>query len=198
MNRPKIVCLCGSTRFSEAYREANLRETLAGNIVLTIGCDMRTDGELFAAKTPEEREAIKSSLDDLHLQKIDMADEVLILNVGGYVGESTRREIQYAQERGKVIRWLELPDALYNNLIDLQKAAAELLGCYLNEWWDRHEGGLGQEEMDIRKHLVTTNLRQAMERAGWCLKSEDGYTEIRSESLNLRYDNGQLRQARKR
>jgi hypothetical protein len=105
--RPTIVCLCGSTRFSEAYREANLRETLAGKIVLTIGCDMKTDGELFAAKTPEELAEIKAGLDRLHLYKIDLADEVLVLNVGGYVGESTRSEIEHARFTGKRIRWLE-------------------------------------------------------------------------------------------
>lgn len=104
---PTIVCLCGSTRFSEAYREANLEETLAGHIVLTIGCDMRADEELFAAKTDLEREQIKAMLDDLHKRKIDLCDEVLVLNVGGYVGNSTRSEIEYAKAHNKSIRWLE-------------------------------------------------------------------------------------------
>ncbi len=106
---PKIVCLCGSTRFSKAYREANLRETLAGNIVLTIGCDMRSDGDLFAPMTQDERDEVKRRLDELHLRKIDLADEVLILNVNGYCGESTLREIAYASDKGKEIRWLESP-----------------------------------------------------------------------------------------
>jgi hypothetical protein len=104
---PKIVCLCGSTRFSEAYQQANLHETLAGNIVLTIGCDMRADGDLFADKSEAELTQIKTRLDSLHLRKIDLADEVLILNVGGYVGDSTRREIEYATRKNKLIRWLE-------------------------------------------------------------------------------------------
>jgi multidrug resistance efflux pump len=107
MQRPTIVCLCGSTRFSEAFREANLRETLAGRIVLTIGCDMRSDAELFADKSEAELAEIKARLDELHLRKIDLADEVLILNVGGYVGESTRRELEYARAQQKRIRWLE-------------------------------------------------------------------------------------------
>jgi hypothetical protein len=47
MERPKIICLCGSTRFKDAFREANLKETLAGKIVLTIGCDMKTDKEIL-------------------------------------------------------------------------------------------------------------------------------------------------------
>jgi multidrug resistance efflux pump len=106
---PTIVCLCGSTRFSEAFREANLRETLAGRIVLTIGCDMRSDADLFADKSEDELAQIKSDLDELHLCKIDLANEVLILNVDGYVGQSTRRELTYARMLGKTIRWLE-PD----------------------------------------------------------------------------------------
>lgn len=105
--RPTIVCLCGSTRFSEAYQKANLEETLAGKIVLTIGCDMKSDAHLFEGKSEAELAEIKRRLDALHLRKIDMADEVLILNVGGYVGESTRREIGYATNEGKRIRWLE-------------------------------------------------------------------------------------------
>lgn len=105
--KPKIVVLCGSTRFSEAFHEANLRETLAGNIVLSIGCDMRSDADLFAHMTDDERADVKAKLDELHLRKIDLASEVLVLNVGGYVGESTRREIAYALEHGKNLRWLE-------------------------------------------------------------------------------------------
>ncbi|MGB1286092.1 MAG: hypothetical protein ACPG7F_06130 [Aggregatilineales bacterium] len=108
-DKPTVVCLCGSTRFSDAYQQANLEETLAGKIVLTIGCDMRSDTALFADKTDAELTDIKARLDQLHLRKIDLADEVLILNVGGYIGPSTRNELQYAQQQGKLIRWLEPP-----------------------------------------------------------------------------------------
>lgn len=104
---PTVVCLCGSTRFSEAYQQANLLETLAGNIVLTIGCDMRSDAHLFAHHTPAQLDEIKVRLDTLHLQKIDLADEILVLNVGGYIGTSTQNEIAYAQRTGKRVRYLE-------------------------------------------------------------------------------------------
>lgn len=104
MPEPRVVCLIGSTRFSDAYREANLRETLEGRIVLTIGCDTKSDEMLHL--TLED----KVALDLLHLFKIDSAREVLVLNVNGYVGESTRREIAYARRRGKVLRWLEPPN----------------------------------------------------------------------------------------
>lgn len=105
--RPPVVCLCGSTRFSEAFQQANLEETLAGKIVLTIGCDMRSNAELFAGQSEETLAHIKTNLDMLHLRKIDLADEILILNVGGYIGESTRRELEYALDKGKIIRFLE-------------------------------------------------------------------------------------------
>jgi hypothetical protein len=101
--KPKIVCLCGSTRFLEAFRKAEFDETLAGNIVLTIGCDTKSDELLILG--PE----VKLMLDELHLKKIDLADEVLILNVGGYIGESTRRELNYAHSQNKPIRFLEPP-----------------------------------------------------------------------------------------
>jgi hypothetical protein len=102
--RPVIVCLCGSTRFMKEFHEANLRETLAGHIVLTIGCDFKSDADLLLAGELTQED--KARLDELHLRKIDLADEVLILNVNGYLGESTRREWQYAQAHGKRIRWL--------------------------------------------------------------------------------------------
>src|SRR6266704_190453 len=56
MRVPIIVCLCGSTRFSEAFHEANLRETLVGKIVLSIGCDFKSDTDLLLAGqlTPED------------------------------------------------------------------------------------------------------------------------------------------------
>lgn len=104
---PKIICLCGSTRFSEAFQKAQLDETLAGNIVLTIGCNMKADNEIFGSLSDADLTAIKEALDELHLRKIDLADEVFVLNVGNYIGTSTRNEIDYAVKLGKPIRYLE-------------------------------------------------------------------------------------------
>lgn len=106
--RPTITVLCGSTRFSDAFREANLRLTVAGHIVLSIGCDTKADGDLdLAAQAGDGRdlEQIKADLDELHKRKIDLADRVLVLNVGGYVGDSTRSEIDYATAMGKPIAY---------------------------------------------------------------------------------------------
>jgi hypothetical protein len=102
---PKIVCLCGSTRFMEAFQSANLNETVQGNIVLSVGCNTQSDADLFGSQF--EKTELKRQLDDLHKRKIDLADEVLVLNVGGYVGESTRSEIEYATATGKPVRYLE-------------------------------------------------------------------------------------------
>lgn len=102
-----IVCLCGSTRFWREFQKASLRETLAGKIVLSIGAASGTDDEHFGNLPREEYDRVKRELDDLHLDKIVMSDEVLILNVGGYIGESTRRELDYARFLGKDVRFLE-------------------------------------------------------------------------------------------
>jgi hypothetical protein len=77
--RPKIVCLCGSTRFKEAFERANREETLSGKIVLSVGMFGHSEGLDMSGP-------VKAMLDRLHLCKIDLADEVLVLNVGGYVG----------------------------------------------------------------------------------------------------------------
>lgn len=105
--RPTIVCLCGSTRFWREFQAAAFRETLAGRIVLSIGAASGTDDEHFGNLPRGEYERMKADLDELHLRKIDLADEVLILNKDGYIGTSTRRELDYAKVLGKRVRFLE-------------------------------------------------------------------------------------------
>ena len=107
MTKPVVVCLCGSTRFWREFQRASLRETLAGRIVLSIGAASGTDDEDFGNLPKHEYNRVKTLLDELHLRKIDLADEVLILNVGGYIGESTTRELKYARVAGKLVRFLE-------------------------------------------------------------------------------------------
>ncbi len=104
--RPTVVCLCGSTRFKQAFDEANYRETMAGRIVLSVGFFMHATGNRHGedvGATPEQ----KVELDELHRWKVDVADEILVLNVGGYIGSSTRSEIDYAIVRNKPVRYLE-------------------------------------------------------------------------------------------
>lgn len=98
--KPTIVCLCGSTRFKEAYIKAMREETLKGHIVVSVGLFGHYEGLDMKGET-------KKMLDALHLSKINLADEVLFLNVGGYIGESTSRELAFARRRNKTIRFLE-------------------------------------------------------------------------------------------
>jgi hypothetical protein len=96
-DRPEIVCLCGSTRFAEEMFAANRDLTFAGVIVVAPG--------VFSHSEPETRitDGQKAALDALHLRKIDLADRVLVVNPGGYIGESTSREIAYARSTGKPV-----------------------------------------------------------------------------------------------
>ena len=99
MDRPKIVCLCGSGRFKQLFEDAEFNETISGKIVLTIGCNTKDIARDF------DWVHVKSKLDELHLRKIDLCDEVLIIDKDGYIGESTASEIAYAQSLGKHIRY---------------------------------------------------------------------------------------------
>lgn len=106
MKKPTVVTLCGSTRFKDQFVKSNLEETLAGNIVLSIGCDLKSDNEIFGHLGIVELRTIKAKLDVLHFRKIDLSDEILVLNVDEYIGESTEREIEYAKSIGVKARYL--------------------------------------------------------------------------------------------
>lgn len=103
--RPRVVCLCGSTRFREAFEAASRAEGLAGRITLTVSC-FGHSGDL-PAEACIDGHPTKTMLDELHKRKIDLADEILVVNVGGYIGTSTRSEIAYAEQHGKPVRYLE-------------------------------------------------------------------------------------------
>ena len=97
----KVITLCGSTRFKDAFIAVQKRLTLAGNIVISVGLFGHSgDSEAMDAET-------KAMLDDMHKRKIDMADEIYVINVGGYIGSSTKSEIEYAKANGKGIWYLE-------------------------------------------------------------------------------------------
>lgn len=98
---PRIVVICGSTRFMAEMNEADLRETKTGKIVVKPGCDMKSPHELWS--DPVEAEALKVRLGNLHRAKIQLADEALV--VGDYIGDSTRAEIAYARSLGKAVRF---------------------------------------------------------------------------------------------
>jgi len=103
-DRPEIVCICGSTRFVEEMCAANRDLTLAGVIVVAPGVFLRAeDREADELLTNEQKTALKT----LHLRKIDLADRVLVVNPGGYIGESTSREIEYARATGKPVSFTD-------------------------------------------------------------------------------------------
>jgi hypothetical protein len=97
----KVITLCGSTKFKDEFLATQKRLTLEGNIVISVG--------LFGHSGDDEvwTEGTKAMLDDMHKRKIDMADEIFVINVGGYIGESTKSEIEYAMSQGIGIRFLE-------------------------------------------------------------------------------------------
>lgn len=97
----KVITLCGSTRFKDAFLETQKRLTLEGNIVISVGLFGHSgDNEVWT-------EGTKEMLDNMHKRKIDMSDGIYVINVGGYIGESTRSEIDYAIRNGKTVEYLE-------------------------------------------------------------------------------------------
>ncbi|MBQ9563322.1 MAG: hypothetical protein IJU99_07720 [Lachnospiraceae bacterium] len=105
-----VVTLCGSTRFKDAFYEAQKRLTLDGRIVISVGLFGHSgDAEVWENMDEGTPTRTKEMLDDMHKRKIDLADEIYVINVGGYIGESTRSEIAYAKAHGKPVRYLEEP-----------------------------------------------------------------------------------------
>ena len=100
MNKPKIVTLCGSTKFKQEFEEANKDFTLKGFIVLSVGFFMHKES------TPITEEQ-KQNLDDLHKRKIDLSDMIYVINPKDYIGASTKSEIQYAYNTGKLVQFAE-------------------------------------------------------------------------------------------
>ena len=99
MKKYKVITLCGSTRFKDEFMKVQKDLTLQGNIVISVG--------LFGHSGDDEAWETKEMLADMHKRKIDMADEIFVINVGGYIGDSTRSEIEYAKIHGKKVNYLE-------------------------------------------------------------------------------------------
>jgi hypothetical protein len=105
---PHIVTLCGSTRFKDEINAANARLTMEGNLVISLGLFGHADMPDLDWSTGGTD--LKVMLDDLHRQKIKISDSVFIVNPGGYIGESTRGEIEYAESLGLPVRYLVEPE----------------------------------------------------------------------------------------
>jgi hypothetical protein len=118
-----IVCICGSTRFKQAWISENARLTGEGNIVLAVGLWGHHERVFPDSET-------KKKLDELHFRKIDLCEWVWVLDIGGYIGESTRNEIAYAEAHGKPIRYLSKEIPYYTEPVDPLAAALAQLAEY--------------------------------------------------------------------
>jgi hypothetical protein len=105
----KVICLCGSTRFTDVMLVKQWELTKQGHVVLS-WCAL--PDSYFSGPHVGDAEGVKDIVDEVHKRKIDLADEVMIINVGGYVGESTRSELEYAWKHKKKVAWLEPERAL--------------------------------------------------------------------------------------
>ncbi|TWP37433.1 hypothetical protein [Leekyejoonella antrihumi] len=104
--RPTIVCLCGSSRFYDEFQQANYDLTMAGEIVLSIGFYPHARAQHRHGDGVSHDSVEEVALDELHKRKIDLADYIYVLDVNGYVGESTKSEIAYASRRGIPVDYL--------------------------------------------------------------------------------------------
>jgi hypothetical protein len=99
----RIITLCGSTKFRDEFLAVQKKLTLEGYIVISVGLFGHSgDNEVWSDNT-------KEMLDEMHKRKIDLADEIFVVNVGGYIGSSTMSEIEYAKKNSKPVRYLEPP-----------------------------------------------------------------------------------------
>ena len=97
----KVITLCGSTKFKDDFMREQKRLSLEGNIVISVGMFGHSgDNEVWA-------DGVKEMLDDMHKRKIDMADEIFVINKGGYIGTSTKSEIEYAISTNKKVNYME-------------------------------------------------------------------------------------------
>ena len=104
----KVITLCGSTRFKDEFLKVQKDLTLKGNIVISVGLFSHSgDSEVWENMDEGTLTTTKEMLDDMHKRKIDMADEIFVINVNGYIGESTKSEIEYAKSLGKRVIYLE-------------------------------------------------------------------------------------------
>ena len=104
----KVITLCGSTKFKDEFLKVQKELTLKGNIVISVGLFGHSgDNEVWENMSEDTLTKTKEMLDDMHKRKIDMADSIHVINVNGYIGSSTKSEIEYAKLAGKKITYYE-------------------------------------------------------------------------------------------
>jgi hypothetical protein len=104
----KVITLCGSTKFKDDFMREQKRLTLEGNIVISVGLFGHSgDNEVWENMDEGTLTKTKEMLDDMHKRKIDMADEIYVINKGGYIGSSTYSELEYAISTNKIVNYME-------------------------------------------------------------------------------------------
>lgn len=107
-NKYKVITLCGSTKFKDEFIKVQRKLTLDGNIVISLSLFGHSgDSEVWENMDEGTSTKTKKMLDEMHRRKIDMSDEIFVINVGGYIGDSTKNEIEYAKRKGKIVKYLE-------------------------------------------------------------------------------------------
>lgn len=99
LSKQKIITLCGSTKFKSSFETMNLNLTLNDKIVLQPGCFAHADNISIT-------EDQKLKLDKLHFEKIDISDCIVVVNYNNYIGESTKKEIEYATNTNKPVFYM--------------------------------------------------------------------------------------------
>lgn len=179
-----IVCICGSTRFKQTWIAENARLTSEGYIVLAVGLWGHHE-RVFPS--PEQ----KAKLDGLHKRKIDLCDWVWVLDVGGYIGDSTRSEIEYAERLGKPVRYLsqEFPgyvepkDPLLTQLEEAQEERRAMKGAWL-------QARQAQMATDLRAAKVREENERLKAAAKALLEESTYWTKQRCAEVGEEYGQG--------
>lgn len=157
-----VVTLCGSTRFKDEFMEAQKRLTLSGFVVISVGLFGHSgDAEVWEGKDENAVTQTKQMLDDMHKAKIDMADEIFVVNPEGYIGSSTWSEICYARMTGKAIKSLEpIPERDVNDMVYKHMETAKKLAFQQIDAWWHFCGGPELQEAYLRNMVVLEHKGQ--------------------------------------
>jgi PAS domain-containing protein len=191
----KVITLCGSTRFKDEFMEAQKRLTLEGNIVISVGLFGHSgDSEVWDGMDEGTLSETKEMLDDMHKRKIDMADEIFVINVGGYIGSSTKSEIEYAKKTGKPVKYLEAPYvSFYKSVLDQDRVAVVICNLkheiiYMNPVAIEHYQKWGGEKR-IGANLLDCHNEESREKIQRVI---DWFSEDESHNIVYTYHNEEL------